>query len=451
MAGKETALLLQIATADGSNRQQMVALPTKTVFKRTVSATGRTQWRAAYPDNLPGWIAGYLSTATTSSPDPLNLTHGLALMEVTDAEVAEMSTAFPRNVGLRYQRVIDAMDDPTDVWPITGLNDVEQYVKDWMDAARDGDTDWIDRHMHPAGSAKASAPAAPAPSVKVSEPAPIVDPFAASYPPIDKDGFVTRPNGEKYRVRMIEGKQDVMLLREARLERDHVFLTGDPGTGKTAVVEAAFGTELVTMLGTEDTEVSDYVGGYVPSGKQSKPYRWQDGALALAMERGVPLFVDEGAVISPKTNTILYSVMDGRDELNVTANPKRGTIKAKPGFFVVIATNPHAPGVRISEALTSRMAITIEVSTDYKMMRSLGVPDEAVTMSENLLTRRKAGDGALWVPQARELLRYKRQVEKYGQNIAIRNLIASAPEDDREVVIEVVQRVTGTKYALLSL
>ena len=85
------------------------------------------------------------------------------------------------------------------------------------------------------------------------------------------------------------------------------------------------------------------------------------------------------------------------------------------------------------------------------MMRTLGVPDEVVTISENLLTRRTAGDGALWVPQARELLRYKAQVDSYGVKIATRNLIASAPEDDREVVIEVVQRVTGTKYAMLSL
>lgn len=447
---KDTAMLLQISTADTANRQQMIVLPTKTVFKRTVNSGGRTQWRAAYPDELARWVASYLSTAATSTPQPLTLSHGLTLIEVSEAEVTELADGtLPRNVGLRYQRVIDAMDSDPSSNPNTPLNDVEAWIESWGEAVRSGNDTWLDHNTHAAGTAKAATPTAPA--AKVTEPVAVAptDPFAASYQMPDADGFLTRPNGERYRVRMIEGKQDVALLREARLTRDHVFLTGDPGTGKTAMVDAAFGTDLVTMLGTEDTEVPDFVGGYVPAGKGR--YRWQDGALAEAMDRGVPLLVDEGGVISPKTMTIVYSVMDGRNELRVTANPKRGTIVAKPGFFVIIATNPHAPGVRISEALTSRMAITIEVGTDYAMMRTLGVPDEAVTVSENLLTRRKAGDGALWVPQARELLRYRDQVKRYGVQIATRNLIASAPEDDREVVTEVVQRVTGKKYAMLSL
>ena len=100
------------------------------------------------------------------------------------------------------------------------------------------------------------------------------------------------------------------------------------------------------MLGTEDTEVSDFIGAYTTRGGGG--YGWTDGALVEAMERGCGLFVDEIGVIAPKMLTTLFSVMDGRDEIRITANPDRGIVKAQPGFFVLAATNPHAPGVRLS-------------------------------------------------------------------------------------------------------
>jgi hypothetical protein len=84
----------------------------------------------------------------------------------------------------------------------------------------------------------------------------------------------------------------------------------------------------------------------------------------------------------------------------------------------------------------------LEIGTDYSMMRDLGVPDSAVTAAENLEKRRQSGEVA-WAPQARELLRFMRQVEQRGEKIALRNLIGSAPEDDREVVAEVLGRTFG--------
>jgi len=266
--------------------------------------------------------------------------------------------------------------------------------------------------------------------------------------PETKGGYIVRPNGERYKVRMLDGVPDVQVIRDARPDREHVFAFGEPGTGKTALFDAAFGTEMVTMLGTEDTEVADFIGGYTVRGGGS--YGWTDGALTEAMERGVPLFVDECGVIAPKVMTTLFSVMDGRDEIRITANPDRGTVKAKPGFMVLAATNPHAPGVRLSEALLSRFHVHLEVGTDYAQMRELGVPDSLVTAAENLDVRRKTGEIG-WAPQARELLRAKAQVTKRGTLFAVRNLISGAPEDDREVVAEVLARTTGSKTSGLVL
>jgi hypothetical protein len=135
--------------------------------------------------------------------------------------------------------------------------------------------------------------------------------------------------------------------------------------------------------------------------------------------------------------------MDGRSELLLSENPDRPLVVAQPGFIVIMATNPDAPGVRLSEALVSRFDLSIEVGTDYDMMVELGVPTELVTAAKNLNTRKVNGE-RVWVPQARELLRASEQLVAYGADIALRNLIASCPDKGmRADVIEALHRVYG--------
>ncbi len=450
MTTKSTAIMIQLTTDDGENKQQMIVFPSSAVYRRSLSDGTRTRWRYASVGDLPTWVDGYVNL-TKSAPTPMHVGHGPVLMEVTEDENEEADKgSFPRNVGLRFARVIDALDaDPSSAIPVPD-DDVKAYVEAWTEAQVRDDNAWLDAHVHPAGTAKAPAPTPAATPDPDPEPEPVAVPEVShgwTYPATVK-GYVTRPNGDRYKVRLLDGTPDVQVLREARPDREHVFTFGEPGTGKTALMEAAFGTDLVTMLGTEDTEVSDFIGGYTVRGGGS--YGWTDGALAEAMERGVPLFVDEIGVIAPKTLTTLFSVMDGRDEIRVTANPDRGTIKAKPGFMVLAATNPHAPGVRLSEALLSRFALHMEIGSDYSMCRELGVPDALVTAAENLDTRRKTGEIG-WAPQMRELLRASRQWAKRGDVFAVRNLISGAPEDDRVVVAEVLARTTGKKVSGLAL
>jgi nitric oxide reductase NorQ protein len=444
---KSTAAMMQLATADGASRQQMIVFPSKAVYRRSLTDATRTRWRHASVADLPTWVDGYV-TLTASSPTPMTMSHWPVLMEVTEDEATEAEGgSFPRNVGLRFARVLDALDaDPSSVIPFTGS--VKEYMDAWVDALARDDNAWIDTHIHAAGTAK--APAAAATAAPDPEPEPVVVPVSVGswvYPETVK-GYITVPNGTRYKVRTLDGTPDVQVLREARPDREHSFLYGEPGTGKTVLVEAAFGSDLVTMLGTEDTEVSDFIGGYTVRGGGS--YGWTDGALVEAMERGVPLFIDEVGVIAPKVMTVAFSVMDGRDEIRVTANPDRGTVRAEPGFFVIGATNPHAPGVRLSEALLSRFAIHMEVGTDYSVCRELGVPDALVTAADNLNTRRATGEIG-WAPQMRELLRASAQWTKRGDLFAVRNLISSAPEDDRDVVAEVLARTTGHKVTGLAL
>lgn len=252
-----------------------------------------------------------------------------------------------------------------------------------------------------------------------------------------------RPNGEYYYSRSWGEHSDVPVLRQARGKSMYGLLYGAPGCGKTALVEAAFCDEpggLYTVLGSGDTEVADLVGGYVqtPSGG----FIWEDGPLLKAAESGGVLLIDEIGLIDPKVLSIVYGLMDGRREYTVTANPERGTVKAADGFYVVAATNPNAPGVRLSEALLSRFTVHVEMTTDWGLARKLGCPVAIVTAAQNLAKKQQSSEVS-WAPQMRELLAFRDLAKDFGTKFAIANLLAAAPELDRPVVADVFTRVFG--------
>jgi hypothetical protein len=140
--------------------------------------------------------------------------------------------------------------------------------------------------------------------------------------------------------------------------------------------------------------------------------------------------------------SVLYGLMDGRREITITANPERGVVKAHPDFYVVAATNPNAPGVRLSEALLSRFTNQGEMTTDWSLAKKLGVPATVVTAAQNLNKKRDSGECS-WAPQMRELLAFRDIAAEFGQKFAIANLLAASPEMDRPIVADVLTRVYG--------
>ncbi len=260
---------------------------------------------------------------------------------------------------------------------------------------------------------------------------------------------LVRPNGQPYMARKVMGKlADVQWLRDLLANDMPVLLYGPPGTGKTALIEVAFDGNVYTVMGSDDTERPDFEGSYVQTADGA--FVWVDGPLIRAMEEGVPLFVDEIGLISPKVLSLLYAAMDGRQEIRITANPERGVIKAKPGFMVVAATNPHAPGVRLSEALLSRFVCQSEMNTDWDVARRLGLEDNVAAALENLDKKRVEGT-IVGSPQMREALAFIKTSTVFGRELALANLVAASQEHDRDVIKDVLGRTLGVVVEALSL
>jgi MoxR-like ATPase len=257
---------------------------------------------------------------------------------------------------------------------------------------------------------------------------------------------VTRPNGELYFPRRLAGATDVDVLHRLREKRIPVLLYGPPGTGKTAMVEAAF-TDLLTITGTGDTVVEDFLGNFIPL--PAGGYEYVYGPLVQAMRDGRPLLIDDATLIPPKVLAVLYPAMDGRRVIHLPGY-RNERVEAVDGFYVIAGHNPGVHGAILTEALASRFDVHIEVTTDFDLAKHLGVPNAAVTAAIALNHDLAAGT-VTWAPQLRELLGFTRVRKTVGLPAAIANLAGRAPEDDRPQVIAALSTAFGTTVTALTL
>lgn len=263
----------------------------------------------------------------------------------------------------------------------------------------------------------------------------------------------TRPNGETYYARQLGDSTDVEFLRNARAAQMTVLFRGAPGCGKTALVEAAF-PDCISIDGTGETEVADFIGGYNPGATQGT-YEWVDGPLIRAMLQGVPLFVDELSRINPQVLTIIYPGMDGRGRIKAPGRPASAggvDVQAAPGFYIIAAYNPDIPGCRIDEPLMSRFGMHVELDTCYTLAKVIGVPLNAIDAAKSLEAQRRDPQYDLdWAPQLRELIRFKTTAETFSEDIAWQNLVSGAPAHARPLVAAACKTASGKVVPVLQL
>ncbi len=272
---------------------------------------------------------------------------------------------------------------------------------------------------------------------------------------LDPDDPLVRPNGETYLPRDLGGHHDVAALRAFAAAGLFVLLAGEPGSGKTALAEAAF-PDLVAVQCHGDMTVAHLLGTHLPT--ESGGWRWADGPLTEAARDGRPLYLDEINSMPMDVSTVLHSAMDGRGVIRLDDRPDSPPVLARTGFTVVGSYNPGSlGGRRLSEALLSRFTVAVTVSTDYDAARSLGVPEELVVIAENLLvkarTDRAEGGRGVWVPQMRELLAAARLVEAgFGLDLAAGAMVGQCPwPEDVDLVRGVSEHVLGVRVPPLQL
>ncbi len=271
-------------------------------------------------------------------------------------------------------------------------------------------------------------------------------PGSASPAPARPGGPVTRPNGQVYRPRSLADMPDVEALRRLRDAGIPVLLYGPPGTGKTSLAEAAFG-DLITLAGDGDTTVADFAGDYTQA--DDGRYEFVYGPLVTAMTEGRALLIDDATLISPKVLAVVYPAMDGRRQITVKAH-KGETITAAEGFYVIAGHNPGVHGAVLTDALASRFSVQIQVGTDFDLAHALKIDSQAIRVARNLATRQVKGEIG-WAPQLRELIAFGKIADVLGMDAAAANLTGIAPEEDRDVVTEVVTTVFGRPMVPLAL
>ena len=410
-------------------------------YQRAMSAK-QGRWTASYFDT-PAEAHAAFRAIGESTPTTFFVTE--LLVELTLADIAQVTTQAKRGTDTRFRATHHVENHQGVLQTELDVHGTPVYVQRAGDKgtanALSFDRDrWLrrfDRHFgdHTVLTLPDTGEGPDVePTVEVEDPTPEPEPVPEPEPTV----VYTRPNGETYHPREVQmggaKSKDVAVIQRAYGEGMSVLLSGVPGTGKTAMIEAAL-NNVVTVQGTLDTETSDFVGQWYQ--RPDGTYGWADGPLVIAMEAGRPLLIDEVALIDPRVMATVYSVMDGRDELAVTANPERGTVKAAEGFLVFGAYNPDVPGAVVSDALLSRFAMAVEVHTDWEVAGMLDVPAPAVSAAVQLNAKLNANEVSA-APQLRELIAFRDVAKVFGQDAAVSNLLAFAHPEDRTVFTEVI-------------
>lgn len=253
------------------------------------------------------------------------------------------------------------------------------------------------------------------------------------------DDTYTTPNGDPYFPPTVAGHSAVAVLRALRGKGRHSALVGEPGSGKTTLAQVAHGPDLIVQTFNGETTIEDVVGRWVPVPTKPGAFSWIDGPLVRAMKTGKPYLANELARAPMETQAVLLPVMDHQRRILLEAHEGE-EIHAADGFSVIVDFNPGS-GFGMTDALHSRLAVVINVPTDYDVAQRLGVPKPLVRACK-VLQRQNAGsiaDGgygsAEWVPGIRDLLDARDNAELFGIQFAVEALVSACPDPERRSVI----------------
>lgn len=179
-----------------------------------------------------------------------------------------------------------------------------------------------------------------------------------------------------------------------------VLLLGEPGCGKTALIEAAAthaDRNLATHLCTPDDTRESLMLRFVGEGNGENGTPFVKGPLAHAAEIGATFYADEFMLTPDGVKPVYYQLADGRRFL-AGGNIDGSDLEIHLDFRLVLSSNPGVRGASLPEPVGSRCAsTTLTVETSAPMLRDLAIDESVVAAWEAL------GTAGLWRPQIREM------------------------------------------------
>jgi MoxR-like ATPase len=223
-----------------------------------------------------------------------------------------------------------------------------------------------------------------------------------------------------------------------------ILLLGEPGTGKTALAQAAAthgGWEYRVITATPDHTKDSLLTRFVGEGKGLNGTAFGYGALSQAVhdskDKKILLCIDEYMLLQDGVKPITYPLMDGNHWLP-EANIDGSAMEIPDNFRLIVTSNPQVRGASLPEPIASRFAsTTITVETSGDMLRALAIDESVVAAWESL------GVQGLWRPQIREI-----RLADYWLPVDVTQAVSAflpehCPESQRASVRDVVVGFLG--------
>lgn len=229
------------------------------------------------------------------------------------------------------------------------------------------------------------------------------------------------------------------------------LLLGEPGTGKTALIEATatyLDREVTTVVCTPDHTKDSLYLRFMGEGKGDcvshhhvedveceggcvrSPYTL--GPYPYAAKHGHLLYLDEFMLLVDGVKPLIYPLADGRRFLP-EGNVDGSALEVHPDFRLVLSSNPMVRGASLPEPVASRCAsTTITVETDVDLLVDLGIDSSLIAAWEQL------GAQNLWRPQIRELRAANYWLDVSPEQAASAFLPEHCPESERAKVRQIV-------------